>query len=200
MDKRCVYYVFPGVLFLVLYSFLPHKELRFIFPAILMLNFAAGLGLAKLFRFKQRRLLATVFGCLILGITIMQTCVLSLVSMHNYPGGAAFRTFHSLIRQEQPHTLTTVHIDVPAAMTGVTRFGEIGGEFVVYSKQENLKAFDQFEWLITGDPIEHGKAEAFDIIYTQEAYAGLKIRWASLSVRLEPRIYILRRRNTSASG
>ncbi|CAM9889786.1 unnamed protein product [Scytosiphon promiscuus] len=47
----CVFsYVFPGVAMVALYSLLPHKELRFIFPALPLFNLAAGVGMSKAIR------------------------------------------------------------------------------------------------------------------------------------------------------
>jgi hypothetical protein len=42
------YYVVPSVVFVSLYSILPHKELRFIFPALPMLTLTAGAALDRL--------------------------------------------------------------------------------------------------------------------------------------------------------
>ena len=44
-NKTVVYYCFPAVAFVMLYSFLPHKELRFIFPALPLLTLAGAVGL-----------------------------------------------------------------------------------------------------------------------------------------------------------
>ena len=43
-------YLLPVSLFIFLYSFLPHKELRFLLPAFPILYIAAGNGMAKLYR------------------------------------------------------------------------------------------------------------------------------------------------------
>ncbi|CAM9137083.1 unnamed protein product [Ectocarpus sp. 4 AP-2014] len=43
-------YLLPGVAMVFLYSALPHKELRFIFPALPLFNLAAGAGMSKAVR------------------------------------------------------------------------------------------------------------------------------------------------------
>ncbi|CAN0092598.1 unnamed protein product [Ectocarpus sp. 6 AP-2014] len=43
-------YLLPGVAMVSLYSALPHKELRFVFPALPLFNLAAGVGMSKAVR------------------------------------------------------------------------------------------------------------------------------------------------------
>lgn len=47
VDKAIVEAIAPAVIFVGLYSFLPHKELRFIFPALTLFNLGGAMGLAK---------------------------------------------------------------------------------------------------------------------------------------------------------
>jgi len=42
-------YILPVFGFIILYSFLPHKEMRFIFPALPMLNVAAAIGFDRIY-------------------------------------------------------------------------------------------------------------------------------------------------------
>eukprot|EP01036_Dinobryon_divergens_P027175 gene27175-35901_t len=44
-NRTVAYYSCPAVAFVILYSFLPHKELRFIFPALPLLTLAGAVGL-----------------------------------------------------------------------------------------------------------------------------------------------------------
>ena len=44
-DRTAAYYSCPAVAFVILYSFLPHKELRFIFPALPLLTLTGAVGL-----------------------------------------------------------------------------------------------------------------------------------------------------------
>ncbi|ONM15355.1 Dolichyl-P-Man Man [Zea mays] len=48
LDRRIVPYMFPVFLFVVLYSKLPHKELRFIIGSIPMFNVSASLTASRL--------------------------------------------------------------------------------------------------------------------------------------------------------
>ncbi|CAN0481725.1 unnamed protein product [Ectocarpus sp. 12 AP-2014] len=50
IDSQVFSYLLPGVAMVFLYSALPHKELRFIFPALPLFNLAAGVGMSKAVR------------------------------------------------------------------------------------------------------------------------------------------------------
>lgn len=62
-----------------------------------------------------------------------------------------------------------MHIDVPAAMQGVCRFGE---EFPAwaYSKEEGLADRSAFDYLVTAD----AKVEGFHAVASVDAFAGLQ--------------------------
>ena len=203
------YYVAPALVFVCLYSFLPHKELRFVFPALPLLNMAAAKGLDSLLetleedekgieedkmgsdenkkgrtscetlRIVLRRLMSIglkiLFGS---GVTLY--FLFLLPSTHNYPGGVALQkllyghlSINNVSRQckagecpvAQP---IRVHIDADAAMTGITRFGQIQpaikNSFVIeYSKDENLEktraTYRRFDWLLTSSPTEAFKSD-----------------------------------------
>lgn len=48
IDVRISHILFPTLSFIVLYSFLPHKELRFLFPVLPGINILAAIGLSKM--------------------------------------------------------------------------------------------------------------------------------------------------------
>jgi len=188
--SRLLYYLIPCFIFISMYSFLPHKEWRFIIYTIPLLNMASGIGLSDLWlsyhsrnirlRFLYR--LAIIFCFL---IAIVTTTISLMASIHNYPGGVALQRLHEIEKinpsistssSSSPTTITTtatntgsmiefnpdihVHIDIPAAMTGISRFGEHSSTWI-YSKNEFIKTSMEF-WesnfthLITSKPEFHG--------------------------------------------
>ena len=103
--KNIWYYLFPIISFLSLYSLLPHKELRFVFPSLPLFTLAAARGMdcvltkactkhdadkgaMSLFRLSIR-VSAFVFVVGFGICTIMITGLFSIASQHNYPGGQA---------------------------------------------------------------------------------------------------------------
>uniref|UniRef100_A0A804MCG4 Mannosyltransferase n=1 Tax=Zea mays TaxID=4577 RepID=A0A804MCG4_MAIZE len=54
LDRRIVPYMFPVFLFVVLYSKLPHKELRFIIGSIPMFNVSASLTASRLYNNRKK--------------------------------------------------------------------------------------------------------------------------------------------------
>lgn len=72
------------------------------------------------------------------------------VSHYNYPGGEALVALNRRLLLEPRGA--TVHMDVAACMTGVTRFGELRRPDVQYSKDEDLLSLDAFDWLLTARP------------------------------------------------
>lgn len=48
VDKQIALILAPATIFVGLYSVLPHKELRFIFPALTYFNVAGAMGLTKM--------------------------------------------------------------------------------------------------------------------------------------------------------
>merc|ERR1711920_905596 len=124
-----------------LYSFLPHKELRFIFPALSILNVAAAAGAARCLRMKGFLNVVAVLGLVGLAVATLAGCVvMTAASASNYPGGVALRNLHAAEAASPP---LSVHIGILAAISGNSRFLE-GHKTWSYSKEEGLKADDLF--------------------------------------------------------
>ena len=151
-DKRCIKLLSPALLFIFLFSFLPHKELRFIIYTIPLFNATAGRALDYIQNIKGKvgsilRLLSVVSLIVSLAISIS----FLFVSRLNYPGGVAFSRLHEIGAVRRGDEVR-VHICVEAAQTGVSRFGEVYDSWV-YSKAEDketdLEFMKQFAWIIT---------------------------------------------------
>jgi alpha-1,6-mannosyltransferase len=165
VDTTWLPFLLPIFGFVIMYSFLGHKEMRFIFPALPILNLAAAVGMSKLDRLsfssnditkKDDKADAVSwvarlgFGCGILCMltTLGGSLVFVAVSRWNYPGGDALMALVRHIQQQQrgdfgmvPLTMTTikVHIDVATAMSGVSLFGQRAAQELPHAKWEFVK-------------------------------------------------------------
>ena len=194
--------------FVTTYSFLPHKELRFVFPALPLCDACAAVGVAETYRRlselrkmsektrlkTRRRTNATRRRALfwralfwppppapLLGVALLLAVATHVLfasaAYRNYPGGEAFAAMHAAERsREKP---TRVHVDVAAAQTGASRFGESAfPDAFVYSKREGIPrdAFQTlpdvvaFDVLITGEPFVPG----YEPEAVHEGYAGMR--------------------------
>ena len=134
--------------FVALYSVLPHKEARFLFPVLA--NVLAGRGAALLHHlafdapppgwpapFRRRRTAARLAYAVVplcLAASAAASAAFLAASSHNYPGGVALLLLRR--RLQTGHAAATardggapcpplrVYVDGAAAMTGVTLFGE----------------------------------------------------------------------------
>ena len=103
-------------LFLVLYSFLPHKELRFVLMALPLLF----LPIAAWFAGMKGRTPVAMFSLCLLGNLALAT-MLVVASRDNYPGAVALSRVHE-IGSTMSSRNVNVYLDAYAGMTGITRF------------------------------------------------------------------------------
>jgi len=183
----------PVISFLLLYSFLPHKELRFVWYTIPLINVVAAVGLNRILNNKTKSFgnrMAYLLALLGLLGSMLATWFLLGISSMNYPGGFALQKLHSL---EGPASTAHVHIDVAAAMTGVSRFGERMSDQWRYSKEESLKDFSKFTHLLS----ENATVTGFEVIGSIKGYNGLNLRWKDFPnfINFADKIYILKKRN-----
>jgi len=129
--------------FVALYSFLPHKELRFLMPVLPLFNVVAAVGLAGIWgggdddggggekgearskRTKAKRssfslsfatLLLRSLAAAALAATAATTGLSLAAASKNYPGGVALERLHALVEEQE----------------GAGRGGKAGADFVVH--------------------------------------------------------------------
>ncbi len=193
IERRARPLMFAAVFYVGLYSFLPHKELRFIFPTLPLFNCCAATVLARLWNNRRKRPFIAFCALVALVVSAALVAVFTAASSVNYPGGEAFRRLHA---EETPGR---AHVDIPAAMTGVSRFGEArdADSGWSYSKIEGLGVEDfakhGFEYLLNA----HERVPGYDVAFVVDGYAGLRLDLKSapavLRVKTKPVIYVHRR-------
>jgi alpha-1,6-mannosyltransferase len=159
--QRIAGLLLPQLLFVALYSILPHKEWRFIVYSIPSLTAVSAVGASWVWTRRQKSLLYRVTSLGLIG-SLMFSFAASLgllaISRLNYPGGEAITRLHGLVGD---HNRTiNVHADNLACQTGVTRFLESRRESVAgapkwkFDKTENDTLllhplfWDQFDYAI----------------------------------------------------
>lgn len=128
-----------ALLYMAIMSFQPHKEWRFIVYTIPIFNAIAGNGLAHLWS-SRGKLIGRILLYYIIIISMLISFVLSwymsFVSSFNYPGGQAIKWVNEYVSARDGRK-EVVHMEVPACMTGITRFTQFHDGRIVYDKTEN---------------------------------------------------------------
>ncbi|KAL1973473.1 hypothetical protein VTN31DRAFT_6108 [Thermomyces dupontii] len=117
--------VAPSVAFIAIYSFLPHKEWRFIVYAVPPLTATAALGAGYLWTHRAKSAPFRALPTTVLPLSVLATLAVSLTlfllpSVANYPGGHALRTLQQRAEGTQPHI--SVQLSNLACQTGATLF------------------------------------------------------------------------------
>ncbi|KAL6779643.1 hypothetical protein ACKKBG_A13140 [Auxenochlorella protothecoides x Auxenochlorella symbiontica] len=193
-DRRARPLLAVGLAFVGLYSFLPHKEARFLFPALPLFTACAAVALQRILhnawhaKHGWRLAAAGTLGIFLAGAGV--TALTTAVSRANYPGGVAIRRLHELgggSKGAGAHP-TRVHVGTLAAMTGVSRFTELPGGAWMYSKEEGLPpkalAGRGYDYLLTDQAVVEGCVAVESVL----GYDHLELARPLLLTRLPLRI------------
>ncbi|KAF0447952.1 glycosyltransferase family 22 protein [Gigaspora margarita] len=143
----------PILAFIGGFSFLGHKEWRFIIYVVPIFNLCAAIG----------------------WITIKQK-----YSRYNYPGGVALQKIHIIQRD---NTQARIHLDVYTAMTGASRFGQLRNDWMYYKNESHSLPIDYtgYTHLLTSTPHFHGAY--FEIIDTVYGYEKILLKNPSIIIQ-----------------
>eukprot|EP00818_Percolomonas_sp_WS_P009478 CAMPEP_0117440480 /NCGR_PEP_ID=MMETSP0759-20121206/3120_1 /TAXON_ID=63605 /ORGANISM="Percolomonas cosmopolitus, Strain WS" /LENGTH=579 /DNA_ID=CAMNT_0005232263 /DNA_START=569 /DNA_END=2305 /DNA_ORIENTATION=- len=179
-----------SLIFVALYSQLPHKELRFIFYVIPCFNIVAAVAVEFLWSYPRGsvRLLTRLSILSMLVFSLAATTMFYYASSLNYFGADALTQLHELELNSTKPKL--VHLDAHTTMNGVNRFIHQNTSLWQYTKEENYPDYSLYSHLLTGTP--ENFLTDFEVIGTQNGFDGISLR--EFRVRTAPKIFILRRK------
>ncbi|XP_042508147.1 dol-P-Man:Man(7)GlcNAc(2)-PP-Dol alpha-1,6-mannosyltransferase isoform X3 [Macadamia integrifolia] len=193
LDRRISGYIVPVLSFVLLYSKLPHKELRFIIGSTPMLNVAAAVAASRIYNNRKKAfwkwLNIMMLGSLLasLGCSI----IMFLASYDNYPAGYALKALHQIGLDTVVVKETWVHIDSFSAMNGISRFSENDFPWR-YSKEEGIAMEEfrnrNFTYLLN----EHADIDGFKCLFSVKGFskARLHIGFPPIFLLKEPKVFI----------
>uniref|UniRef100_A0A1B6IWE4 Mannosyltransferase n=1 Tax=Homalodisca liturata TaxID=320908 RepID=A0A1B6IWE4_9HEMI len=203
-DVRIRRLLIPSLAFVFLFSFLPHKELRFIIYVFPIFNVAAAFACQKIWSLSQKSQIVRLLRLAIVG-HVVANAVFSLfllsVAAVNYPGGKAIAR---LQRLEPAFAPVNVHICNLAAQTGVSRFTQIYDAWS-YNKTENLElgnpSLMNFTHLLVEakskySPNIKSLLRTHQVIDSVEGFSHIAYNYAlfpPIRIKTKPMLFILKR-------
>lgn len=215
-DTTWLPFLVPVVGFVVLYSNLGHKEMRFIFPALPMLNLAAASTMSRLSELatSMKDKAPTLVGKLMfyagtawIALSMIGSLVFVEVSKWNYPGGEALQRLGDHIHLQQ-RTLNVskasvvVYIDVATAMSGVSLFGQRAAQYQIPAVSWTfVKAGyeNEHSTLEDVDVLTHVLSESperwVDFLVVEKVLGAPRLDLKNFQVETKPEIFVLERRD-----
>lgn len=115
----------PSWLFVVLYSFMPHKEARFVIYAVPAMTASAALSANWIWTRRSKSILYRLFSTIALvsvPLSFIAATGMLFISSLSYPGGYALPSLMGHLIEANVTGPVKVHVDVLSCMTGVTLF------------------------------------------------------------------------------
>ncbi|KAK6639570.1 hypothetical protein RUM43_007843 [Polyplax serrata] len=208
-NSKTLKFIVPALLFVLLYSFLPHKELRFIIYAFPLLNVSVASACQRAWENRQKSKIQKLMALGFTGHIILNCCFtifLLMIARVNYPGGVAMAKIHRLA---SPNENVTLHIDNLSAQTGVSRFTQIYKKWG-YNKAENLtvgsREMLQFSHLLVEAKSKYSVnlkpyQKTHDILESVDGFSQVFLNYnmfPPIRIKTKPMIFILKRKLDAA--
>ena len=188
LRRTALDFLSPNVLFLLIYSFQPHKEWRFIVYIIPPLTAVAATGAAWIWTRREKSLYYRILSMALIASTLGSFAAsfgMLAISRLNYPGAEAVDYLHNMA--DGTKSAINVHMDTLSCMTGVTHFLEMPSPkdsslslkrtIWHYDKTENETLllhptfWDEFDYVLAERPEK--AIGAWEIVHTVEGFAGI---------------------------
>ncbi|KAL2235514.1 UNVERIFIED_CONTAM: Dol-P-Man:Man(7)GlcNAc(2)-PP-Dol alpha-1,6-mannosyltransferase [Sesamum indicum] len=189
LDRRIRFYVIPVLSFVLLYSKLPHKELRFIISSLPIFNLSAAIAASRIYNNRKKSfwkyLHVAMLGLFLIRLnepvsadftlcSLGCTVLTFMASYENYPSGHALKALHKMGHLTNNSKEVWVHIDTFSAMNGISRFCE-NNEPWRYSKEEGilLQEFQgrNFTYLLS----EHALIHGYKCLFSTKGFSGARL-------------------------
>ncbi|KAK8946046.1 Dol-P-Man:Man(7)GlcNAc(2)-PP-Dol alpha-1,6-mannosyltransferase [Platanthera guangdongensis] len=184
-------YFLPVFSFVLLYSYLPHKELRFIISSVPIFNVSAAIAASRMYHNQKKNIWRSLFLMMLGSLLVSLGCsVISfMASYNNYPGGYALKALHQ-IGDSKHFPSKMVHIDSFTAMNGISRFSE---EYPWrYSKEEGI-AMEKylgknFTFLLNELPVVDG----YECLFAVKGFSRVQLQrgFPPFLLLKEPKVFI----------
>ncbi|XP_010056383.2 dol-P-Man:Man(7)GlcNAc(2)-PP-Dol alpha-1,6-mannosyltransferase isoform X1 [Eucalyptus grandis] len=193
LDRRMLFYIIPVYSFVLLYSKLPHKELRFIIAAVPIFNLSAAVAASRIYNNRKKRLWNLLYFIMVGSIVVSLGCtvITFLASYENYPSGYALKYLHTSRQPKENIKEQWIHIDSFSAMSGISRFCEDDSPWR-YSKEERIPLgdlqFRNFTYLIS----EHTAVDGFKCLFYVKGFSrvSLQIALPPIIMVTEPKVFV----------
>lgn len=179
--KTSVDVLIPQMVFIVVYSLLPHKEWRFIIYTIPAFTAVAAGGAGWVWTRQDKTKKYKLYSLLLVVSTIASFVVsfgLLYISNLNYPGGEALRRLHELAPKDY-RTPIRVYMDNLACQTGVTQFQQLHPGWHYDKTEDEATLLDpmfwqQFEYVLAEQP--ERVIGSWQPIGTVASFAGVSLK------------------------
>ncbi|XP_030494083.2 dol-P-Man:Man(7)GlcNAc(2)-PP-Dol alpha-1,6-mannosyltransferase isoform X1 [Cannabis sativa] len=192
LDRRVPLFIIPVFSFVLVYSKLPHKELRFIISSVPIFNLSAAIAANRIYNNRGKSYWKLLYF-MMLGLLLVSlgcTAITFMASYENYPSGHALRNLHQIGHLANHTKEKWVHIDTFSAMNGISRFCENDFPWR-YSKEEGIPLGElvqrNFTYLIT----EHPAVNGFKCLFTIDGFSKVRFQpgFPPISMVREPKVY-----------